>query len=77
VVITVYPNPAHTALTISGTAQGQTIDIYNYMGQKISSLIVEGATQQLDLSTYEKGIYLVQVIHADGLPGGMAKVVKE
>jgi hypothetical protein len=59
--INIYPNPVQNYLFISGQAMNEIkeIIIYNSIGELV--LQIEGATQYMDVSNLQKGIYLVEV----------------
>jgi hypothetical protein len=63
---TLYPNPAKDMLTVkvNGSAMKLplTADIYNNLGQKITSLKITGKTQMLDVSSYSNGIYFIKLV---------------
>ncbi len=75
--VNIYPNPSSGAFTVTGLQPGQTVEINNYLGQQISRFTATGlATQQFDISSVANGIYLLQVINADGNTAGFKKMVK-
>jgi sugar lactone lactonase YvrE len=74
--VEIYPNPTSAFFTIAGIAPGQTVELYNHVGQKISSTIAENSTIQFDLSTMANGIYLVRILSKDGNIVSAKKIVK-
>ena len=62
--ITVYPNPT-TGLTYFKGLEGidQTLDVYDMSGRLIESVYLQ---DYIDLSAYEKGIYLIQIKNTQG-----------
>lgn len=69
-IITIYPNPVIDQLNISVVSsinKNCSIHIYNQMGQKVSSVIVEFKSgqniQQINISHLENGLYLVVIEH--------------
>ncbi|HTB31627.1 MAG TPA: T9SS type A sorting domain-containing protein [Bacteroidia bacterium] len=74
--VAIYPVPNSGSFTISGIAQGQIIELYNYLGQQLSSTIADKATIQFDISGYPNGIYLIRVQNKDGSIVATKKVVK-
>jgi uncharacterized repeat protein (TIGR03803 family) len=75
--IGLYPNPANGIINVSGLTTGQTIAIYDYLGEKVNHLNDETSTVQIDLSAQQNGVYLVQILNKDGSVAGERKVVKE
>lgn len=73
--ITMYPNPASTMVTISGTAVIENISLFNLLGQKVISDAPNAITTQIDISTLQSGAYLVKVKTATG--SGMIKLIKQ
>lgn len=55
--ISIYPNPAATKLHIEGAAEGETVSIFNNMGQ----LLFHTNTDDIDISTLERGAYLLKI----------------
>jgi len=62
-VISLYPNPAHDMLYVGG-AQGADIRIYNITGQLIMDRNSFEDTS-IDISSFDNGIYTVQVVKED------------
>jgi Secretion system C-terminal sorting domain len=65
--MTIYPNPAENQLTITGTMiQDSSISIYNGFGQLILKKENQNTTLVLDVSSFEAGIYFVEVNQNNG-----------
>jgi hypothetical protein len=65
--INIYPDPNNGCFTVAGLLQGEVIELYNYMGQKLSSMIVTNSTtMHFDISNKANGVYLIRVENADG-----------
>ena len=61
-IITIYPNPAITQLTIESSNQPITqIIITNLLGQTISQQTASGLTAHVDVSALSAGVYFVKV----------------
>ncbi|MFH0896009.1 MAG: T9SS type A sorting domain-containing protein [Bacteroidota bacterium] len=64
-----YPNPANGAFTIQvnniTSEEGIHIEVVNYTGKIIESLVTNTSKCVFDLSNQPKGIYLVRVKHQD------------
>ena len=56
--ILVYPNPVKSILYIGQINDQFDIDVYSILGQKVTS---SRATNQLDLSRLEQGVYFVRI----------------
>jgi predicted GH43/DUF377 family glycosyl hydrolase len=64
--IRVYPNPANDLLTIETDDPGQhTIEITSLNGQLLYSTLIEGPTHQIDLSTFQRGLYFITIRSRD------------
>lgn len=62
----IYPNPTYTQLTIETvTSDLINIQITSLNGQLIFSKEMEGASHQLDLSSFQKGVYFITVRSKD------------
>ncbi len=60
--LSIYPNPATDLLTIETTIPGQhTIEIHSLNGQLLYKTKGEGPTLQIDLSSFQKGLYFITV----------------
>ncbi|MDB5283528.1 MAG: hypothetical protein JWO06_2603, partial [Bacteroidota bacterium] len=57
-----YPNPSTGNIYCSGLKSGETIEIYNVLGEFVYSAQLSGAQHLLDMSANAKGIYLYRVI---------------
>ena len=62
----IYPNPSNTSLTIETSSSDPfNIEITSLNGQLIYSGQMEGTIHQLDLSSFQKGIYIITVRSKD------------
>lgn len=60
--VNIFPNPANDYLTIESLDKGLTlIEINSINGRKIYSGKMEGGSQQIDLSSFEKGVYFITI----------------
>ena len=74
--LNIYPNPFSDQFSINGLAgENTTINIYNLTGQKIYSAYVFGSSTTIDLSPFNKGIYLLQLITSEKTV--FKKIIKE
>jgi hypothetical protein len=62
----IYPNPTNNQLTIETEKSDRySIEIASLNGQLIFSTLMEGTTHQLDLSTFQKGVYFITIRSKD------------
>lgn len=74
--VSIYPNPVQDKLNLqSKFASIEKVTIYNLLGEKMLSLNSENANCQIDVSTFQSGVYFVEVF-SDG-QRSMKKVVRE
>jgi hypothetical protein len=58
----VYPNPTYDIITIETDRFDQySINITSLNGQLMYSTKMEGTSHQIDLSSFQKGIYLITI----------------
>jgi alpha-amylase len=70
----IYPNPSHGQLTVESKQKGQ-ITVYNLQGKRLLLKNLDSATENLDLSAFGKGIYLLRFEGKEGI--SYRKVVVE
>jgi hypothetical protein len=58
--VTIYPNPTSGKVNIDGMVDAN-IKIYNILGEEIFSVEHVNGQQTFNLSSYEKGIYLMKI----------------
>ncbi len=64
--ITIYPNPTYSLFTINLNQTDQyTIEIFSLSGQLSFSTQVEGTAHQIDLTSFQKGIYFITIRSKD------------
>jgi len=64
-----YPNPATTQVSFDfgrSYSQGYTIRIYNFLGRKMYEAVNIGQRTQLNLSDYNRGVYVYQLFDKSG-----------
>lgn len=72
----IYPNPAHDAITISspGTFAGSEFALYNGLGELISKQTIEKPSQKISLQELQTGMYYYTVSYLDKKING--KIIK-
>jgi len=60
-LVKAYPNPATTMLTIENAPLNASYSIINAIGQVQGSGIITNSTLQLNVESYDKGIYILKV----------------
>ena len=74
--ISVYPDPTNGMFTVSGVTIGQIVEVYNAIGQQISSAVADDTTMHFNISDKADGIYLVRILYKDGTVAGQTKMIK-
>ncbi|MDO7848465.1 M12 family metallo-peptidase, partial [Hymenobacter sp. M29] len=75
--LTLAPNPTSARIEVGGLQAGQQLLIYSSAGRLTYVGTATGATQTLDVQGWAAGLYLVQVLQADGSSAGSLKFIKE
>jgi hypothetical protein len=79
--LTLYPNPAKSMMNVSLTSNNinaptYVADIYNSAGVRVSHQTVTAATWTNDISSYNLGVYVMQVKDSNGSIVGQSKFLK-
>ena len=75
-LINIYPNPTNDVLNIETLQPGiHLTEISSLNGQLIYSRVMEGANQQIDLSSFQKGVYFITIRSKDFVT--TEKVIKQ
>jgi hypothetical protein len=62
----IYPNPTNDILTIETSVPAlHTIEITSLNGQLLYSDKIEGSSHQIDLSSFQKGLYFITIRSRD------------
>ena len=56
-----YPNPTRSQLNITAAKNISKVEIFNLVGQKVQSNTVNASQKQLDISSLQNGVYLMEV----------------
>jgi hypothetical protein len=57
-----YPNPVKNTLNLSYNQEISNVEIFNLLGQKVNSNVINANQAQVDMSNLSNGVYLVKVI---------------
>jgi len=63
-LLTIFPNPAASTLTIKGFANNSTVEIYNISGRLL--LTKQLTMPELDISSLAKGLYFIKLTNKEG-----------
>jgi hypothetical protein len=75
--LSVYPNPATSMVSVEFAREvdmGTPLEIYNQVGQKVLSVIVNQEVTQLNVSSLAKGVYFIKI--TGGKNRMVAKLIK-
>lgn len=65
--LTLSPNPSKNGISfVRGLKGGETISVYNTLGQKFINKVATSTVEQIDLSTFATGIYNVSIVSKEG-----------
>jgi hypothetical protein len=65
--LVVYPNPANDILNINSNTLVSNVKVMNYLGQTIDNINVTGMAVTINTSTYDAGIYFIQIETEKGI----------
>ncbi len=75
--ITVFPNPNSGQFTIAGLQPGSLIQIYNVLGQLISTYANgQGDNKEFNISSQPNGLYLLRIANEKGAYIAQKKILK-
>jgi uncharacterized repeat protein (TIGR03803 family) len=72
----VYPEPNNGNFAITRVLPGQIIELYNYLGQKLSSSTADNTIMHFNISNNSNGIYLMRIVNKYGSVVAEKKIVK-
>ncbi len=74
--IKLFPNPVTDQLTIINSENSNiTAEIYSILGQKLYSCLLKDENSSIDISNFQNGVYLLNIISETGV--GSYKVIKQ
>ncbi|HXB12160.1 MAG TPA: T9SS type A sorting domain-containing protein, partial [Bacteroidia bacterium] len=74
--IQIFPDPNNGYFTISGLSKGLVIEVYNYIGQRISHGNADNASMEFNIADRPNGIYLVRILTKDGQLVQQSRIIK-
>jgi len=70
-----YPNPVRDILTVKTRSKIKNLTVYNLLGEVVNSIPVETIAADVDMSTFNQGLYIVKVLTDNGIK--IFKVLKK
>lgn len=64
--VTLFPNPAKDVLNINANSNIENVQVYNMMGQVVSSYNVNDVNTQINTSSFANGVYTVKIATENG-----------
>jgi hypothetical protein len=74
--IKIYPDPNQGHFTVTGVSTGQVVELYNYLGQSLSSVIADNPILYFDISNRPNGVYLIAIKDRNGIIVAQKKIIK-
>lgn len=68
-IIKLYPNPATTNITFDlqkGYEKGMSIQIFSFLGKKMTDVANASPKTTIDLADYNRGLYMYHLLDASG-----------
>jgi len=62
----IYPNPASGDILITGPTGLSAVSFYNSQGALVLQSQTNSETIAIDVSAYQRGIYLIQIVDLNG-----------
>jgi hypothetical protein len=73
--IVVYPNPSRGVTFIKNAPQSGTVEVYNQIGQRVTTSTIENGSAEINLFEQVKGVYLIKISQS-GKPIYQGRVLK-
>lgn len=74
-MLSYYPNPVKDVLNLSYSSEISSVEVYNMLGQKVKTAVLNGTQVKVDMSDLTLGNYIVKV-NSNGIIKSL-KVIKE
>lgn len=74
--ISVYPNPSHGIVNISGLESGTRVQVYNAVGARVIEKVTYNNLETLSLEGRDKGIYIMILSDDEGVIGNYKLVIE-
>lgn len=65
--VVVYPNPAQTHFNLRSDSHMDAVRIFDMRGRLLLSTVVNDTQTQIAVNEFKNGLYIVQIIHDDGV----------
>lgn len=76
--INVYPDPNNGIFMISGIKKNEVVELYNYMGQKLSSTKVDNSSaMQFNIADKADGVYVLKITNSGGKVIAEKQILKQ
>jgi hypothetical protein len=75
--IKIYPNPTNGQIQINGIQTNSNLKIMNSLGETVYSIETNNNTENIDLSSFAKGMYFIQLIDKENSKSHQFKIVLE
>lgn len=73
--VRIYPNPAKDVVTVAGSAELKSIQLYDVQGRLLQSVAASGLQSSVNVSSLPKGVYFVKAFTEKGTK--LEKIIKE
>ncbi|WP_271785147.1 carbohydrate-binding protein [Aquimarina algiphila] len=63
--VKVFPNPGKDFISVSGVKSGESIEIYDFYGSKVKTVIISNKNASIDISELKSGLYIISIQGSD------------
>lgn len=74
--LNMFPNPVRNTLYVENTVQINEVRIYDLTGRLIMSQVVNNNTASVNVSEFNRGVYIMQVVSENGVASQKFNVIK-